>query len=64
MSMTYQTIINEMFSKRNIECNLRNCRESASHRKLISQYGLGSANYKASQLWQNVSMEIKNSASL
>ena len=33
-------------------------------RKLTSQYGLESVNYKASHLWQNVSMKIKNSGSL
>ena len=57
-------ITNEIFSKRNIEHNLRNYRKLASHRKLTSRYGLESANYEVSQLWQNVPMEIKNCASL
>ena len=58
------SITNEISSKRNIEHNLRNYRKLASHRKQTSKYGLESANYEVSQLWQNVSMEIENSASL
>ena len=58
------SITNDIFLKRNIEYNLRNYRELASYSKLLSRYGLDSVNYKASQLWQNVPMEIKNSASL
>ena len=54
-----------MFSKGNIEYNLRNYRELASHTILRSRSGLESANYKASQLWsQTFPMEIKNSCSL
>lgn len=59
------SITNDIFLKRNIEYNLRSYRELASYSsKLLSRYGLESVNYKASQLWQNVPMEIKNSASL
>ena len=53
-----------IFSKRNIEYNLRNYRELAFHRKLTSRYGLKGENYKASQIWQKVSIEIKSSGSL
>ena len=54
----------EIFSKRNVNYNLRNFREIKSQRKYTSRYGLESVNYKASQLWQNVPMEIKNSSTL
>ena len=65
MSMVYQTLSQmKYFEKVNIEYNFRNYRELASHRKLTSRYGLEWVNYKASQVWYNVSMENKNSSSL
>ena len=54
----------ELFSKRNMEYNLRNYREWASHRKLTRRYDLEIVNYKPSQIWKNVPMEIENSGSL
>ena len=41
-----------------MEYNLTNYRELASHRKLTSRYGLEIVNYKPSQIWKNVPMEI------
>ena len=58
------SITNVIFSKRSIKYNLRNYRELASTRKLTNRYGLESVSYKASQLWQTVPMEIRNSCSL
>ena len=53
-----------MFSKRNIKFNLEIHRKLASHNKITSPCGLESVNYKASQLWENLSKDITNSSSL
>ena len=48
----------------NIISETRNYRELASHRKLTSWYDQASDHSKASQLWRNIHIEIKNSSSL
>ena len=50
------SITNQIYSKRNVEHNVRNYRELVSHRKLTSLYGLESVishlrKCKASHLW-------------
>ena len=62
--MAYQTITNEIFSKRIQNIISETTENQHPNKKLKSRYGSESVNYKASQLWQNVRMKIKYSGSL
>ena len=57
-------ILENFLTLRQNRYNLRNFRELDSHRITSVRYGSESISYKAPQLWQSLSRNIKNSSSL
>ena len=57
-------IIKEVFTKRILKYNLRNCRENLLSNPKTKKYGTDTVAYKASQLWSTLPTRYKNLPSL
>ena len=53
--------MNEVFQTNDCPYELRNPRVLASKHKSTMKYGINTIAYKGLQIWQNISLEIKNS---
>ena len=54
-------IMNAVFQTNDCPYELRNPRILASKHKSTMKYGINTITYKGLQIWQNISLEIKNS---
>ena len=53
-------IMKEVFTKRILKYNLRNCRENLLPNPKTKKYGTDTVAYKASQLWSTLPTRYKN----
>ena len=53
-----------MYQVRKINCNLMHSQKFANTKKIVVKMGLETITYRAPQLWNLVSTEIKNAPSL